>query len=65
MRAHQELSQQVMSVAKSQKVVLNSMQQEISALSERNASLRRNYEELEQSHKIAQVDHESQTKELR
>jgi hypothetical protein len=41
------------------------MQQEISALSERIASLRHSCEELEQSHKAAQVEHESQTKELR
>jgi chromosome segregation ATPase len=65
MRVQQELSQQAMSAAKSQKVALDSMQEEISALSERNASLRHTYEELEQSHKTAQVEHESQIKELR
>jgi hypothetical protein len=41
------------------------MQQEISAPSERNASLRHSHEELEQSHQTAQVEHESQIKELR
>jgi chromosome segregation ATPase len=44
MRVQQELSQQAMSAAKSQKVVLDSMQQEISALSEQHASKRRSYE---------------------
>jgi hypothetical protein len=53
MRAQQELSQQAISAAKSQKVAMDSMQQEISARSERNASLRHSYEELEQSHKAA------------
>jgi predicted nucleic acid-binding Zn-ribbon protein len=47
MRAQQKLSQEAMSAAKSQKVALDSMQQEISALSERNASLRHSYEEFE------------------
>jgi predicted nucleic acid-binding Zn-ribbon protein len=65
MRAQQELSQQGMSAAKSQKVALDSMQQEISVLSERNASLRHSYEKLEQSHKTAQVEHKLQIKELR
>jgi predicted nucleic acid-binding Zn-ribbon protein len=64
-RAQQELSQQAMSAAKSQKVALDSMQHEISALSEPNASLEHSYEEPEQSHKAAQVEHESQIKELR
>jgi chromosome segregation ATPase len=54
-----------MSVAKSQKIALDSMQQEIAALGERNASLHRNYEELQQSHKAAQIEHESQMNELR
>jgi hypothetical protein len=64
MRVQQELSQQAMSAAKSQNVALNSMQQEISALSEQNALLRHSYEELEQSHKAVQVKHEPQIKEL-
>jgi hypothetical protein len=64
MRDQQELSQQVMSAAKSQNVALDSMQQEISVLSKRNDSLRHSYEELEQSHKAAQFEHESQIKEL-
>jgi chromosome segregation ATPase len=46
-RAQQELSQQAMSAGKSQNVALDSMQQEISALSERNDSLRHGHEELE------------------
>jgi hypothetical protein len=53
MRAQQKLSPQAMSAAKSQKVALDSIQQKISALSERNAPLRHGYEELEQSHKAA------------
>jgi hypothetical protein len=52
-----------MSVAKSQKVALDLMQQEISVLSERNDSLEHSYEELEQSHKAAQFEHGSQIKE--
>jgi chromosome segregation ATPase len=64
MMAQQELSQQTISAAKSQKVTLDSMQQEISALNEGKASLRHSYEELEQSHKAAQVEYESQIKEL-
>jgi septal ring factor EnvC (AmiA/AmiB activator) len=64
MRPQQKLSQQAMSAAKSQKIALDSMEQEISALSERNTSMRHSYEELEQSHKAAQVEHESQIKEL-
>jgi hypothetical protein len=63
-RAQQKLSQQAISAAKSQKVALYSMQQEISALSERTDSLRHSYKEFEQSHKAAQFEHESQTKEL-
>jgi predicted nucleic acid-binding Zn-ribbon protein len=63
--AQQELSQQAMSAAKSQKVALDSMPQEISARSERNASLRHSYEELQQSHKAVQFEHESQIKKLR
>jgi hypothetical protein len=47
MRVQQELSQQAMSAVTSHKVALNSMQQEIPALSERNASVRQSYEELE------------------
>jgi predicted nucleic acid-binding Zn-ribbon protein len=47
MRAQQELSQQAMSAAKSQKVALGSMQHEILALSERHPSLRHSYQELE------------------
>jgi septal ring factor EnvC (AmiA/AmiB activator) len=54
-----------MSAAKSQKVTLDSIQQQISARSERNTSLRHSYEELEQSHKAVQFEHESQRKELR
>jgi predicted nucleic acid-binding Zn-ribbon protein len=65
MRAQQKLSQKAMSAAKSQKVALDSMQHEISVLSKRNASLRHSYKEPEQSHKVAQVEHESQIKELR
>jgi acyl carrier protein phosphodiesterase len=63
-KAQQELSQQVMCAAKSQKIVLDSMLQGISARSERNTSLRHSYEELEQSHKAAQFEHESQIKKL-
>jgi Asp-tRNA(Asn)/Glu-tRNA(Gln) amidotransferase C subunit len=46
MSAQQELSQQAMYAAKSQKLALNSMQQEILALSERNASLRHSSKNL-------------------